>query len=131
MKYFKPVVFLIITMFSAVSCEDDIFGPGSYAGRWDATEYDANLEPMSFSSDIEYVLGDSTRILIDNFSNLGPEYRVVSDIEGSYLTIPLQTIDGNGSRFSVSGSGKASSNLRKIEWKYKVDGEDFTAIFEK
>lgn len=131
MRYLKPVIFLIVNLLLIVSCEDDIFGPGSYAGRWNATEYNDNFEPMSFRSDIEYVSGDSTRILIGNFSNLGYEYKVVSDVAGINLTIPSQTIEGNGGRFSISGSGKASSNMRKIDWKYKLDGDDFTAVFAK
>ena len=131
MRNLKPFIFLVITMLLVVSCEEDMFGPGSYAGRWDVTEYNADFEPMSFNSVIEYIPGDSTRILIGNFSGLGQEYKVESDIAGNDLTIPFQTINGNGGRFSVTGSGKASSNMRKIDWVYKVDGEDFTAIFEK
>jgi hypothetical protein len=32
--------------------------------------------------------------------------------------------------YRISGSWKASSGLRKIDWSYQVDEDNFTAVFE-
>jgi hypothetical protein len=133
MKKLKLIVPLIFIFLLLASCEDDIFGPRPFAGTWKATEYDKDQNKIVFSVDINYLTGESNRILIRNFASLGNNYEVEATVSGLTLTVPGQDVSGGGggSVFKVSGSGKAASNNRKIDWSYNVDGENFTAVYEK
>ena len=121
----------VILLTLIVSCEDDIFGPRSFKGTWKATEYDSESTSLTFTVGIDYSPGDSSKIIIGNFSNLGINYEVVADISGMDLVIKYQEVGPLNARYRISGTGKASSGLRKIDWSYRVDNDDFTAVFEK
>lgn len=131
MRRIKPLIILVVVLFVVSSCDDEIFGPRSFQGVWKATEYDSDYSSMTFEVGIDYFPGDSSRVLIGNFSNLGLDYDVTADLSGLDLTIPFQSVDGRGGRFRISGSGRASSNIRRIDLNYEVDGDEFTAVFTK
>jgi hypothetical protein len=131
MQRLKPLILLVIVLFTASSCDDEIFGPRTFQGVWKATEYDSDYNPMTFEVGIDYYPGDSSRILIGNFSNLGLDYDVTANLSGLDLTIPFQSVDGRGGKFRISGSGRASTNIRRIDLDYEVDGDEFTAVFTK
>lgn len=131
MKKSKLIPLFIAISLIIISCEDDIFAPRNLEGTWNVTEYDYELNEMHFTVGIDYYPGDNSRILIGNFSNLGFEYEVVADISETDLTINYQEIDGGGGLFRISGRGTATSNLRKIDWEYSLDGDNYTALFEK
>ncbi len=131
MSKFRLIVSLTLISLAGLSCDDEIFGPRTFEGEWKATEYDDEFNELRFMAVTNYYPDDSSRLLISNFSSLGLEYDVVANISGLNLTIIEQSVDGRGGTFRISGSGKATSNIRKIDWIYKVDGDDFTAVFEK
>ena len=114
-----------------ISCEEDIFAPKTFEGIWNATEYDDKQNENPFIVEISYYQGNTNRIMIGNFSALAMEYKVIADISGLDLTIHNQEVDGRGGLFRISGTGKAKSNLREINWSYKVDDDVYTAVFKK
>ena len=127
-----PLIFLLLILFFTVSCDDEIFGPRSLQGTWRVTETSDDFGQQSFLAGIEYFPGDSTRILIDNFSNLGLGFEVQANVSGLSITIPAQSVrDSNRNNFYITGSGTATSNLRRINWNYRIDGDEYSAVFEK
>jgi hypothetical protein len=129
MRIYKLILLLLFISLSFPSCEDETFGPRSFAGIWNATEYDDDSNEITFAVVINDMDGDM--VLIGNFSNLGPGYTVEAGISDLELTISSQVIDGVGGTFRVSGNGTATSNLRRINWNYKIDNASYTAVFEK
>jgi len=127
MRKGRLIILLIIAILATVSCDDEIFGPRSLEGTWRVTETSEVFDMQSFMIGIGYFPGDSSRILIDNFSNLGMGYEVVADVSGLSLVIPQQTVRD----FRISGSGTTTVNLRRINWTYRIDGDKYTAVFEK
>jgi len=76
---------------------------------------------------------DSTKILIDNFYELGYTVSAVAIVSNRSLYINTQTI---GDGFTIIGSGTISSNFNEIEWNYSVeDGsgavDNVTATYTK
>ncbi len=87
----------------------------------------------TFLVDISKDPNDSSRVLLDNFYNMGLGKSVTARISGSTLTLDQQTVDG----FTfTSGSGYISSDNQEIEWTYKVDDgsgiiDNVTATFSR
>jgi hypothetical protein len=126
MRKCRLIIIIAIVSLAAVSCEDEIFGPRSLRGTWRVTENSEAFGNQNFLAGIDYVGSDSTRILIDNFGNLdGVE--VTANVNGLNITIQNQRVKN----YSISGSGTATSNLRRINWKYRIDSENYDAVFEK
>ena len=76
---------------------------------------------------------DSSKVLIDNFYELGYDVSVVAALSNRSLYINSQTVEGG---FTVIGSGTISSNYNVIEWNYSVDDgsgmvDNVTATFTK
>lgn len=127
MRIYKPILLLLCISLALPSCEDETFGPRSFAGVWNATEYDDGSNQITFTVVIEDMDGDM--LLIGNFSNLGPGYTVEAGISDLELTIASQEIKGDGGTFRLSGKGTANSNARRINWNYKIDNANYTAVF--
>lgn len=87
---------------------------------------------QNFPVGIGYMPGDSTKITIDNFSNLGLGVEVTANLNDLLITIPTQTIsDQSSNQFTISGNGTISSNYRRINMSYNYDGTSFTATMQK
>jgi hypothetical protein len=129
MRINKLILPLLIISLAFPSCEDEALGPRSFAGVWNATEYDDGSNPITFTVVIDDMDGDMLQMA--NFSNLGPGYRVIAGFSDLELTITSQVINGDGGTFRVSGKGTATPNGRRINWKYKIDSDDYTAVFLK
>ncbi len=127
----RNVLFIALLAASIVSCDDDIFGPRSLEGTWRVTETSEDNIPQYFFVETWYYPGDDTKLVIGNFSNLHNVVEVGADVEGLLLTIQQQTVQGPGGSYRVSGSGTATSNLRRINWNYRIDGANYTAVFDK
>jgi hypothetical protein len=126
MKKLRLIISVVLLALAAVSCEEEIFGPRSLRGTWRVTENSEAFGNQNFLVGIDYFSGDSTRILIDNFGNLdGVE--VTASVSGLSITIMPQQVKN----YSFSGSGTATSNLRRINWTYRIDSDNYDAVFEK
>ncbi|MFO7656398.1 MAG: hypothetical protein R6W78_04970 [Bacteroidales bacterium] len=129
MKRFNVLIlFFIIIVLFANSCEviDDLTsGDDSIAkleGQW---KCDENSEKFKKSTlDMYYVYisphpGDSTKVIISNFYQLGDEVEATARLSGQTLTLSNQSLQGG---FTIlSGSGTISSGFKKITWSYKID----------
>jgi hypothetical protein len=128
-RYSSFVLFLLLILL-VTSCDEEIFGPRTWEGFWDVTENSEAFGDLSFTVWIEEMPGDDSKLIIYDFSSLeGADVAV--DISDRTLTIQLQSINARGGIFRISGTGKASSNRRRIEWQYRIDGNDCTAIYIK
>ncbi|MGF1587227.1 MAG: hypothetical protein ACFCUM_18050 [Bacteroidales bacterium] len=126
MRKNRLIILFVLVALAAVSCEEEIFGPRSLQGTWRVTENSEAFGNQNFFVGIDYVSGDSTRILIDNFGNLdGVE--VTASVSGLNITIMPQRVRN----YSISGNGTATSNLRRINWTYRIDSDNYEAVFEK
>lgn len=131
MAKFRLIILLSIVSVMIISCDEDIFGPRSLEGTWNVTENSDEYGLQKFQVGIDYVAGDSSKIIIGNFSNLDMGVGVTANVSGLNLTIPVQTFNTMGGAFRVSGNGTANATMRRISWNYRIDNDDYTAIFEK
>ncbi len=123
---------MVLVSLAVISCDDEIFGPRSLEGTWRVTENSDAFDPQYFEVGIEYYSGDDSRIIIGNFSNLDMVAEVTANVSGLNISIPSQTVqDSHNNNYRISGSGTAASNLRRINFTYRIDGDDFVALFEK
>lgn len=123
---------MIMIVLAAVSCDDELFGPRSLEGTWNVTENSEAYGMQTFIVGIDYISDDETRIIIGNFGNLDMVVEVEASVNGLILTIPGQMVqDSRRNNFNISGSGTATTNLRRINWNYRIDSDDYTALFEK
>ncbi len=131
-RLLKYTIFFVVTSLFLTSCEEDFFSDRSLSGTWSVFENSSSFGEQNFLVGIDYFQGDSTRISIDNFSNLGLEVAVIANLNGNVITIPNQTIrDKNNNSFTVTGNGTISNNFRKIDMVYRWDSHNFTAVFQK
>jgi hypothetical protein len=126
MRKNRLIILLILVALGTVSCEEEIFGPRSFSGTWRVSENSEAFGPQNFFVGIDYFSGDSTRLLIDNFGNLdGVE--LIANVNGLIITIMPQQVKN----YSFSGNGTATTNLRRINWTYRIDSDNYEAVFEK
>ena len=128
----KSGYFLLLLLLSLIfsSCDEEIFGPRSWEGYWDVIEKSDVFGEQNFRVWIKESPGDNTSLIIQDFAFLeGAD--VVADILELNLTISPQSVAARGGTFHISGSGTASSNRRRIDWQYRVDGDNYTAVFVK
>jgi len=104
-------------------------------GQWQCDETSEYFKSTAevFSVYISPHPSDSTKILIDNFYELGYTVSAVATVSNRSLYINTQTI---GDGFTIIGSGTISSNFNEIEWNYSVeDGsgavDNVTATYTK
>jgi len=131
-QFIKSACIVLSIAFLLNSCEDDFFGSKSLEGTWSVNETSTTFDDQNFSVGIGYMPGDSTKITIDNFSNLGLGVEVSANLSDLLITIPTQTIsDQSSNQFTISGNGTISSNYRRINMTYNYDGTNFTATMQK
>jgi hypothetical protein len=134
--------FLITSVVSALllnSCEkianEDGYTAVQIEGQWKCEEnssvYKSALD--FYTVYISLVPGDSSRIRIKNFYQLGNDVTVEATVSGLNLTIPSQTVS---SGFTFQGEGTVKSNYNEISWSYTVnDGsgevDQVTATYSK
>jgi len=78
--------------------------------------------------------GDTIKVIISNFYNLGFDIYVYAKINSLNLSISQQTTK-DGYKI-LSGSGNISSNYKEINWSYRVDDgsgeiDNVTATYTK
>lgn len=131
-QFIKSACIVLAIAFLLNSCEDDFFSSKSLEGTWAVYETSTTFGEQNFPVGIGYMPGDSTKITIDNFSNLGLGVEVTANLNDLLITIPTQTIsDQSSNQFTISGNGTISSNYRRINMSYNYDGTSFTATMQK
>ncbi len=87
-----------------------------YVDSWTVNENSSQIGATSYTVHINKVTTNTTQVQIENFYNIGFSFKAKVDIDGSSMTIPLQTYNGN----QLRGSGtKTSANA--INMTYYVD----------
>jgi hypothetical protein len=130
MRRYSLLVLFLLLISLVTSCDEEIFGPRTWEGFWDVTEKSAAFGDLSFTVWMEELPGDVSKVIIYDFSFL-EDADVVADISDLTLTIQPQSVIARGGTFRISGTGKASSNRRRIDWQYTIDGNNYTAVFIK
>lgn len=120
MKLRSVLFILIIATIVGCSKDDDTndSSPTSkLIGTWVCVEQSQIFGTNTYSVDINPHSTISTRVVIDNFYNLGfQESHAQTDVNGNALTIINQTING----YSITGTG-VLSNDSEIKLSYTTD----------
>lgn len=122
--------FILIIVFLAASCElFDETGPGGgtiskIEGLWKCEENSQKFKKSTMGTNnyevyISPYPGDSTKVLLTGFYQLGDNIEAVAKLNGMTLTLSRQNLPGGFE--IISGSGTISSTFKKITWSYKVD----------
>ena len=120
------------------SCKTDDDDPltatrDDYIGLWQCDEFGNNQQPTgTYQVEIIKHNTDNSKVLIDNFNQLGIGIQAIATIDNTSITIAQQIVDNN----VVSGSGYITNNLTSIEFLYYVDDgsgqiENITATYTK
>jgi hypothetical protein len=113
----KKVLFIIVaSLFLLNSCEKDDKIYSSIVGTWQCVEISSVHTPNPYFVDIVRETSDSTRLVIDNFYNMGYGKEIYATLDG--YDISLQS---NLFGFSIVGEAKVATNFKTIEWEYEVD----------
>jgi hypothetical protein len=134
-NYVRLFALLITGILIIQSCEDTNDKTNdprdNITDTWQCKETSEVFKQTTYTVDITKSSSDSTKILIDNFYQIGPGSKVSAKLNGSGLSIASQTLDG----FTISGSGTISSNYKTINLTYTVnDGagiDHVTAVYTK
>jgi hypothetical protein len=117
-------IFLLV--FTA-SCEELLNNQGTdedvrdkIEGQWSCDETSEIYKSTAeiFAVYISPDQDDSTKVLIDNFYELGYDVSVVATVSNRNLYIASQTV---GDGYTIIGSGTISSNYNEIKWNYSVE----------
>jgi hypothetical protein len=116
------ILFLALT----VSCEELLNTSDNgdirekIEGQWSCDETSEIYKSTAeiFSVYISPHPDDSSKILIDNFYELGWDVSAVATVSNRNLYIHTQTV---GDGYTIIGSGTISSNYNEIKWNYSVD----------
>jgi hypothetical protein len=137
----KPILPISILLLAVtLSCEElENLNTGDVRdkleGQWRCDETSEIFKSTAeiFSVYISPHPTDSTKVLIDNFYELGYNVSAVATVSNRNLYINTQTV---GDGFTIIGSGTISSSYNEIEWNYSVeDGsgavDNVTATYTK
>lgn len=133
---FEFICIVLFTLIILPSCnsDDDCITTATrdnYLGIWQCDEIQ-NSQPTTFQVEILKHPTDNSRVLIDNFNQLGAGIQVEAIIDNTSISLdPSILVYGN----TVSGSGFICS-LKTIEFQYTVDDgggqpENITATYTK
>ncbi len=133
-NYVRLIVILVVSSIFAISCEDKTdqkIGVDNITDTWQCKENSTSYGQSTYTVDITKSSADSTKILIDNFYQMGAGIKVTAKLSGFTLNIASQTVDG----FTIAGSGTISSNYKTVNWTYTVnDGAEVdrvTAVYSR
>ena len=120
-----PVSILLLAL--TVSCEELLNNLGDdkdvrekIEGQWSCDETSEIFKSTAekFSVYISPHPDDSTKVLIDNFYELGWDVSAVATVSNRNLYITSQTV---GDGYTIIGSGTVSSDYNEINWNYSVE----------
>jgi hypothetical protein len=121
--YMKHKISLFILLgFTAVllpTCTPDEEEPNpndardTYVASWDASEQSSQVGQNNYVVHINKSTSNASQVLIENFYNIGFQFKATATISGNNLTIPQQTYNGN----QLNGSGtKTGSNTIQMTY---------------
>jgi hypothetical protein len=118
-----PQIVALGLLILLAACETDVPYPDNPAlelsGTWQCRETSDKYPPASYTVTITSASSSGEEIEISNFYQLGQSRKVRILIQGYYLSIPVQTVDG----FSISGSGNVNGRFDQISLTYTVDDQ--------
>jgi hypothetical protein len=109
----------LVSIFS--SCQpDDEPAPADprdvYVAAWTCNENSSQIGASTYSVHINKVTTNTTQVQIENFYNVGFSNKVLVDINGTTMSIPQQTYNGN----QVHGGG-TKTGTNSISLTYYVN----------
>lgn len=134
----RIILFAVLLPLFLYACEIEPNSPSgdfrdNIVDTWSCKETSITSNNTStYPSDISKHPTDSSKVLIDNFYQIGIGYDAYAILNKYTLTIPLQNIRG----FSIKGSGTISANFKSINFSYSVDDgsgqiDQVTALYSK
>ena len=115
----KILTLLLVPLMAFMACEDEIDTPETdprdeLVGKWYVDEVTENNAHNYY--EVSIAKGDPSDMLhIHNFANISENLYAEVSLNGSSLTIPNQTVDGN----DIEGSGSITDNF--IDFTYTLD----------
>ena len=118
LKIMKKIIFLLILGFVLFiyGCEKDVERT-SVIGTWKCVEVGTISTPNPYFVDIQYDYNVTTRLIINNFYNIGYAQETLAQLDGYKIIITSQVVGG----YAFNGEGRISTNYKEIEWEYEVD----------
>ncbi|MGL4596038.1 MAG: hypothetical protein ACRCYO_00835 [Bacteroidia bacterium] len=88
-------------------------GRDVYVASWDASEQSSQVGQNNYVVHINKSTSNASQVLIENFYNIGFQFKAIAAINGNNLTIPQQTYNGN----QLNGSGtKTGTNTIQMTY---------------
>ena len=117
---FIYIVLFTLIILSSCNPDDDCITTATrddYLGIWLCDETQNSQPPATFQVEILKHPSDNSKVLIDNFNQLGVGIQAVAIINNTEISLdPSILVDGN----TVSGSGFICK-LNTIEFQYTID----------
>lgn len=138
-SFIKYLIFISLVSF-LFSCKPDDIEPtpedirDNVIGTWKCVENSTVFGEQTFSVNISKDGQDSSKVIFDNFYNLGFGKTVYFTISNYNINIPVQTVPNDG--HVISGNGTITSNYKTMNLSYSAnDGsgsaDNVTAAYTK
>lgn len=138
-QYLILVIIVLLAIISA--CEpDDTFSDDPrerIEGEWICTEESEIYDSPPYAVYISPDPIDSSKIIINNFYNLGTTVDAFARLSGRTITLDYQTISDPSTNWTIlSGSGRVSASSDAINLSYSIDDgsgqiDNVTAVYER
>lgn len=118
-KIFFAAAIFTSSLFIACQPEEDPTPADArdlYVDSWTVSETSSQIGATSYTVHINKVSTNTTQVQIENFYNIGFSFKANVNIDGSSMTIPLQTYNGN----QLRGNG-TKTGANAISMTYYVD----------
>lgn len=116
--FFLAAIFATTLFISCVPEEEPLPADARdvYVASWDLNENSSIVGPSQYVVHINKVTTNTTQIEIENFYNIGFNFKAKVNIDGNSMTIPTQTYNGN----TLHGNGVKNS-ANSISMTYYVN----------
>lgn len=112
-------IFLLAALFTSsffVACQpEEEPAPADardvFVDSWTLTENSSQIGQTTYTVHINKVTTNTTQVQIENFYNIGFAFKANVNIDGSSMTIPQQTYNGNQLNGSGTKTGANSINM--------------------
>jgi len=140
---YRMFLFAVMSMLIFYACEEEQIGDIRTAkalpGEWRVNEESENLGSSSYQVYMGIAAGDSSKVIISNFYQLGYDTEVIGFISGNRIELKNNqevSLSGISSYNIKSGSGTVSSDYQNIDWQYIIDDgsgkiDNVSAIYSK